>query len=248
VREDGQSAVKKMGQLALHKHADPSLQGGLAPAPGRRAFAAAFAASGGKARHRPEASTMVGSAFPAPFDAADLSRRGRRAGFDLGRDSSGCIYTENWYRQTTPGRDSVSSFGGGAAGDVSVAVANRLQIGQGTGIFADAGAPNSISAGDVTVAAGSLDVAGGGEISGSTSGSGKGGEISVRESRSRAQKGISGIVSINGITPLNRALVALSSELRKPAALTRNSCAERRRRPRCQVEQAARLTPARCRC
>jgi hypothetical protein len=64
-----------MGQPALHKHADPSLQGGLAPANGRRAFAAAFAASGGKARHRPQATTMVDSVFPALFDAANLSRR-----------------------------------------------------------------------------------------------------------------------------------------------------------------------------
>ena len=38
-----------------------------------------------------------------------------------------------------------------------------------------------------------------------------------------SQKGISGVVEINGVTPLNGALVALSSELRKPAALTRSS-------------------------
>jgi hypothetical protein len=46
-----------------------------------------------------------------------------------------------------------------------------------------------------------------------------------------SQKGISGMVEINGLTPLNGALVALSSELRNPAALTQASCAARANQP-----------------
>jgi large exoprotein involved in heme utilization and adhesion len=39
-----------------------------------------------------------------------------------------------------------------------------------------------------------------------------------------SQTGVSGEVVVNGITPLNGALVALSSELHNPAVLTRDSC------------------------
>jgi hypothetical protein len=55
-----------------------------------------------------------------------------------------------------------------------------------------------------------------------------------------SQKGISGVVEINGITPLNGALVVLSSVLRNPTALTRSSCAERSGRPQSSLVAAGR--------
>jgi large exoprotein involved in heme utilization and adhesion len=55
-----------------------------------------------------------------------------------------------------------------------------------------------------------------------------------------SQKGISGMVEINGITPLNGGLVALSSELHNPAAVTRDSCAERGSRPQSSLVAAGR--------
>jgi filamentous hemagglutinin family protein len=55
-----------------------------------------------------------------------------------------------------------------------------------------------------------------------------------------SQKGISGVVEINGITPLNGALVALSSELRRAVALTADTCAARARRPQSSLVEAGR--------
>jgi large exoprotein involved in heme utilization and adhesion len=55
-----------------------------------------------------------------------------------------------------------------------------------------------------------------------------------------SQKGISGVVEINGVIPLNGALVALSSELRSAAALTANSCAARAGRPQSSLVEAGR--------
>jgi filamentous hemagglutinin family protein len=55
-----------------------------------------------------------------------------------------------------------------------------------------------------------------------------------------SQKGISGVVEINGITPLNGALVALSSELRSAVALTDSSCAARAARPQSSLIAAGR--------
>jgi large exoprotein involved in heme utilization and adhesion len=55
-----------------------------------------------------------------------------------------------------------------------------------------------------------------------------------------SQKGISGVVEINGVTPLNGALVALSSELRSAVALTANSCAARAGRPQSSLVEAGR--------
>jgi filamentous hemagglutinin family protein len=55
-----------------------------------------------------------------------------------------------------------------------------------------------------------------------------------------SQKGISGIVSITGITPLNGALVALSSELRSAVALTADSCAARAGRLQSSLVEAGR--------
>jgi filamentous hemagglutinin family protein len=55
-----------------------------------------------------------------------------------------------------------------------------------------------------------------------------------------SQKGISGTVEINGITPLNGSLAVLSSELHNPAALTRDSCAERSSRPQSGLVAAGR--------
>jgi hypothetical protein len=49
-----------------------------------------------------------------------------------------------------------------------------------------------------------------------------------------------GQIEINGITPLNGALVALSSELRNPAALTRGGCAERSSRPQSSLIEGSR--------
>jgi large exoprotein involved in heme utilization and adhesion len=55
-----------------------------------------------------------------------------------------------------------------------------------------------------------------------------------------SQKGVSGVVEINGITPLNGALVALSSELRSAVALSENSCAARAGRPQSSLVEAGR--------
>jgi large exoprotein involved in heme utilization and adhesion len=55
-----------------------------------------------------------------------------------------------------------------------------------------------------------------------------------------SQKGVSGVVTINGITPLNGALVALSSELRSAVALTENSCAARAGWPQSSLVAAGR--------
>jgi large exoprotein involved in heme utilization and adhesion len=55
-----------------------------------------------------------------------------------------------------------------------------------------------------------------------------------------SQTGISGVVEINGITPLNGALVALSSELRRAVALTTDSCAARAGRPQSSLVEAGR--------
>jgi hypothetical protein len=55
-----------------------------------------------------------------------------------------------------------------------------------------------------------------------------------------SQKGISGVVTINGITPLNGALVALSSELRSAVALTTNSCTARAGLPQSSLVAAGR--------
>ena len=74
---------------------------------------------------------------------------------------------------------SVSSVSTGAAGEVSVEVANNLTIKGSSGIFSNALAANSKAAGTITVAAGSLSIENGGEISAGTWGSGKGGDISV---------------------------------------------------------------------
>jgi hypothetical protein len=49
-----------------------------------------------------------------------------------------------------------------------------------------------------------------------------------------------GQIEINGITPLNGALVALSSELRSAVALTANSCAERSSRPQSSLVEGGR--------
>jgi len=48
------------------------------------------------------------------------------------------------------------------------------------------------------------------------------------------------VVEINGIAPLNGALVALSSELRSAVALTANSCAARAGRPQSSLVEAGR--------
>ena len=48
------------------------------------------------------------------------------------------------------------------------------------------------------------------------------------------------MVEINGIAPLNRALVALSSELRSAVALTADSCAGRAGRPQSSLVEAGR--------
>jgi filamentous hemagglutinin family protein len=77
------------------------------------------------------------------------------------------------------GQISVSSVSSGAAGAVSVGVANNLTIKGGSGINSNALAANSKAAGTITVAAGSLSIENGGQISAGTSGSGKGGDISV---------------------------------------------------------------------
>ncbi len=66
---------------------------------------------------------------------------------------------------------SVSSVSGGAAGAVSVEVANNLTIKGSSGIFSNALAANSKAAGTITVAAGSLSIENGGEISAGTFGS-----------------------------------------------------------------------------
>jgi filamentous hemagglutinin family protein len=55
-----------------------------------------------------------------------------------------------------------------------------------------------------------------------------------------SQKGISGVVEINGIAPLNGALVVLSSELRSAVALSENTCAARAGRPRSSLVEAGR--------
>jgi filamentous hemagglutinin family protein len=55
-----------------------------------------------------------------------------------------------------------------------------------------------------------------------------------------SQKGVSGEVVINGITPLNGALVVLSAELHNPAALTQNSCAARSNQPQSSLAVAGR--------
>jgi hypothetical protein len=54
------------------------------------------------------------------------------------------------------------------------------------------------------------------------------------------QKGVSGVVTINGITPLNGALVVLSSELRKAVALSASSCAARANLPQSSLVEAGR--------
>jgi large exoprotein involved in heme utilization and adhesion len=82
------------------------------------------------------------------------------------------------------GEISAGTFGPGAAGDVSVHVARRLTVnGAGstalTGIDAQANPGSNGSAGDVTVAAGTLIVAGGGEISGDTFGAKNAGIVTV---------------------------------------------------------------------
>ncbi len=74
---------------------------------------------------------------------------------------------------------SVSSVSTGAAGEVSVEVANNLTIKGSSGIFSNALAANSKAAGTITVAAGSLSIEDGGQISAGTSGAGNGGDISV---------------------------------------------------------------------
>jgi filamentous hemagglutinin family protein len=86
---------------------------------------------------------------------------------------------------------SVSSFAAGAAGEVSVQVAGSLTIEQDSGIFSNALASNGEGAGRVTVAAGSLSIDGGGQISAGTWGTGKGGDISVD---------VSGRLTISGAT------------------------------------------------
>jgi large exoprotein involved in heme utilization and adhesion len=55
-----------------------------------------------------------------------------------------------------------------------------------------------------------------------------------------SQKGISGVVEIAGITPLNGALVVLSSELHNPVALTRSSCAAPANQPQSSLVAAGR--------
>jgi filamentous hemagglutinin family protein len=55
-----------------------------------------------------------------------------------------------------------------------------------------------------------------------------------------SQKGVSGMVEINGIIPLNGSLVVLSGELRNPAALTRGGCAARGSRPQSSLVEVGR--------
>ena len=53
-----------------------------------------------------------------------------------------------------------------------------------------------------------------------------------------SRKGISGVISIAGFTPLNGALVVLSSELRSAVALAAHSCAAGGGRPRSSLVEA----------
>ena len=55
-----------------------------------------------------------------------------------------------------------------------------------------------------------------------------------------SQKGISRVISIAGSTPLNGALVVLSSELRRAVALTANSCAAGGARPQSSLVKVGR--------
>ena len=55
-----------------------------------------------------------------------------------------------------------------------------------------------------------------------------------------SQKGISRVISIAGSTPLNGALVVLSSELRSAVALSENSCAASAGRPQSSLVAAGR--------
>jgi filamentous hemagglutinin family protein len=65
-------------------------------------------------------------------------------------------------------------------------------------------------------------------------------ESADSEISASSQTGISGEVVVNGITLLNGALVGLSSELRNPAALTRDSCDARADRPQSSLYEAGR--------
>jgi hypothetical protein len=124
-------------------------------------------------------------------------------------------------------------------GNITVSVGNFLQIVDSevtTSVLGQAG-----NGGNIVIASG-LSVLDDGTIKAQAVG-GNGGNIVINKDAgtlvastgslvsASSQEGISGVVEINGITPLNGTLVALSSELHKRAALTRNSCAARAGRP-----------------
>jgi hypothetical protein len=76
---------------------------------------------------------------------------------------------------------STSTFGGGAAGEVSVNAASRLVIGgAGSVIASSANSGSTGNAGRVTVMANSLTVQGGAQIASSTAGPGSGGPVAVK--------------------------------------------------------------------
>ena len=91
--------------------------------------------------------------------------------------------TGNSLAITQDGSISASTFGNGAGGNVNVAIAGSLSIDGtaqnfGTGITSASGTGGG-NAGAVTVSAGSLAIANGGEVSASTLGQGAGGDIMV---------------------------------------------------------------------
>ncbi len=90
------------------------------------------------------------------------------------------------------GQISSGTFGSGSGGRVTIDVADALNIdgadaeaGILTGIAAEADAGSTGNSGELTVAAGSISLTSGGEISGSTFGAGNAGEVSVTARRLR---------------------------------------------------------------
>jgi large exoprotein involved in heme utilization and adhesion len=133
-------------------------------------------------------------------------------------------------------------------GDIGVAVGNLLSL-------ADAGITTSVqgaagNGGNIVIASG-LTLLDHGTIKAQAVG-GNGGNITINKYAgvfvasngslvsASSQKGISGVVEINGITPLNGALVALSSELRSAVVLTGNSCAALANRPQSSLVEGGR--------
>jgi filamentous hemagglutinin family protein len=81
---------------------------------------------------------------------------------------------------TSMGEISSSTSGSGAGGLVAVDVPGLLSIdGAGSGILAIAASGSAGNAGDVSVSAGTLSIADGGEIAANTFGPGRGGDVSV---------------------------------------------------------------------